>query len=114
MGVAVVDSGGANIASVLHALRRLGEATGTRRGFRARLHKRIPVGGGLGDSCESDSSLLSDRNPGHTIGVGAVREGLVTVDTVSEQLLYELGDPQTYITPDCGAVLVIGRSVRLQ
>ncbi|CAM2067070.1 DUF1446 domain-containing protein [Sulfidibacter corallicola] len=29
--------------------------------------------------------------------------GLVTVDTVSEQLLYEMGDPQNYITPDCVA-----------
>ena len=27
--------------------------------------------------------------------------GLVTVDTVGEQLLYELGDPNRYITPDC-------------
>ena len=27
--------------------------------------------------------------------------GLVTVDTVSEQLLYEMGDPHGYITPDC-------------
>jgi len=27
--------------------------------------------------------------------------GLVTVDTVSEQMLYELGDPRTYVTPDC-------------
>lgn len=26
--------------------------------------------------------------------------GMVTVDTVSEQLLYEMGDPNTYITPD--------------
>ena len=29
--------------------------------------------------------------------------GLVTVDTVSEQLLYEMGNPTGYITPDCVA-----------
>jgi len=27
--------------------------------------------------------------------------GLISVQTVSEQLLYEIGDPSTYITPDC-------------
>jgi hypothetical protein len=27
--------------------------------------------------------------------------GMVTVQTVSEQLLYEVGDPATYITPEC-------------
>jgi hypothetical protein len=29
--------------------------------------------------------------------------GRVTVDSVKEQLLYELGDPKRYITPDCVA-----------
>ncbi len=29
--------------------------------------------------------------------------GLVTIDTISEQLVYEMGDPHQYITPDCVA-----------
>ena len=37
--------------------------------------------------------------------------GLVTVDTVSEQLVYEMGDPSHYITPDC---VVDFTSIRLE
>jgi hypothetical protein len=37
--------------------------------------------------------------------------GLVSVDTVSEQLVYEMGDPQNYITPD---VVADFTSIRLE
>lgn len=37
--------------------------------------------------------------------------GMVTVDTVSEQLLYEMGDPKAYITPD---VIADFTSIRLK
>lgn len=37
--------------------------------------------------------------------------GLVTVDTVSEQLVYEMGDPDNYITPD---VIADFTSIRLE
>ncbi len=37
--------------------------------------------------------------------------GLVTIDSVAEQLLYELGEPSRYITPDC---VVDFTSIRLE
>jgi len=37
--------------------------------------------------------------------------GLVTLDTVAEQLVYEMGDPKRYITPDCVADFT---SIRLE
>ncbi|HVW08468.1 MAG TPA: acyclic terpene utilization AtuA family protein [Bryobacteraceae bacterium] len=70
---------------------------------------------GSGGNCQDDWATVPDladigypiveANPDGTFAVTKHKGtgGRVTVASVTEQLVYEIGDPRAYLTPDCGA-----------
>jgi hypothetical protein len=64
-----------------------GNYTDWREGVSGWLNAGFPVA-----HCRPDGSATLTKNPG--------TGGLVNVKSVTEQLLYEIGDPQCYVLPD--------------